>query len=610
MRKRSQIFISILCFTSIAVAVVVAGNSVATEYELSIYAKTPVLFWVLLLVCMIGSVLLITYRALSGNRDIHMGFIIGPLTLANVTVFLLPVLRGYSLYASSDSLVHLGWGLDVARTGHLGDANFYPAIHILIAQLSQICNLSPTSVGKLLPVFLSVGSMIWIYWVGSVSLPERGQALLSVALASGFLLNNMHIMVYPQTLPFLLILMVLYLRLNGSVNRNWAGKILLVISLLALPYSHPVPSAMIVLLLFALELSDVLYKRISGSPFRQTMSINLPLISTIAFFMWIASFAVFGQTLRALGENLREPLGGPNVQALGVLFEQTSPKSVAGVFLKMYGDSLLCLLLAAIGAAIIIVRVRAGRKGLGNLCALTAVWLATGPLELFVFAGTGRQTVARLANLTLAVFLSPLLAGYGLYEALRHMKWVSAFFLSIILVVVVWTSGLLGVYHSPWILQPSWQLMRAHVQGSEWFLENKEDTKLFTVMDYPYMLLHAIPHITHGRHFVSLREDLLESVLEPGRIRQQGVSRQFSYDRFMSLGQAISDDRYLLITKRFQLVIGGPELRGKGLKTGPPMFADFDASDFELLEQDPSVNKVYSNGELEIRLVRVELHSE
>jgi hypothetical protein len=98
--------ITILCFLFISAAVIIASSSVATGYELSIYTETPATVWVLLFTCVSGGTLLICHYAITGKEVNHLGLVIGPLGLANLTVLLLPTLRGYYLYASPDSLAH------------------------------------------------------------------------------------------------------------------------------------------------------------------------------------------------------------------------------------------------------------------------------------------------------------------------------------------------------------------------------------------------------------------------------------------------------------------------------------------------------------------------
>ena len=67
---------------SISVAVIIASSAAAVGYGLSIYTETLGAVWVLLCTC-----------AYTGKEVNHLGLVIGPLGLANLTVLLLPTLR-------------------------------------------------------------------------------------------------------------------------------------------------------------------------------------------------------------------------------------------------------------------------------------------------------------------------------------------------------------------------------------------------------------------------------------------------------------------------------------------------------------------------------------
>jgi len=598
--------IATLCFTSLAVAILVASNTIATGYELSIYASTPALAWFLLSVCVIGGIWLTVYAAFAGDETGgergHTGLVAGPLVLANLTVLLLPTLRGYFLYASPDSLAHIGRGLDIVLTKHTDSANFYPVTHILIAQLSQLCDIPTTSVGRLLPIFFSaISTMLWMYLVSRVSLPRHGQSLLALCLSSSFLLNSLHVMIYAQMLSFFPVLLVLYLRLKDSARQRLANKIPLIIALLFIPYSHPATSMIMIVLLLALELSSAFSRRLSRRSSARPLSFNLPLISTITLFTWISSFVVFGHTLQAMWTNLREPFGGPHVQTLERALEGTNTGGAVGIFLKMYGDSVICLLLAAVGSAIVIAKVVSGQKELSNLYALTAAWLITIPTELLMFAGTRLQTVGRLANLSHAIFLSPLLAGYVLHEVLRRTGKTFAIAAVSILVASVWMIGVLGVYHSPWISQPSWQITQTDIEGVEWFIQRKEAKIMFSALGYS----HGIPYVILGYHSASWREDMSHSVAQMWRGASRVLPKRFGYNQTAMLGESMGENRYLLLTQRFQIATANPHLSTKGLTVIPLFIPGFQPADFVQLNQDPTVDKLYSNGGLEVWWVSV-----
>ena len=235
-----------------------------------------------------------------------------------------------------------------------------------------------------------------------------------------------------------------------------------------------------------------------------------------------------------------------------------------------------------------------------DMWALTLICLVAVPLELLIFAGSRSQTIGRVINLSVATFLSPILAGYALHQLLQPARKAMAVALSSIVLLSFWALGAFGIYHSPWISQPSWQITQEDVRGIEWFLENKDVDVPFSAMGYP----QGVPYVALGHSAATTREDLTKPVLQMLRDLEQVLPAGFGYNRSTTLGNSLDGDRYLLIARRFQIATEDPRLRSSGLTTIPLFWPGFQPADFENLNRDPSVSKLYSNGEFDIYYVR------
>jgi len=87
---------------------------------------------------------------------------------------------------------------------------------------------------------------------------------------------------------------------------SWQFKLLLIILLILLPYTHPSGSLVMIFLLIAMELARIAHdKRYKRS--WSKISVNPILISSITFFMWMSSFAMFGAHLSSLHVSIFEP---------------------------------------------------------------------------------------------------------------------------------------------------------------------------------------------------------------------------------------------------------------------------------------------------------------
>ena len=137
--------VSIISFALTVFILIILKSSPATGYESSIYTHTPPVVWGGLISSIICGVGIILHQLYARKENESNLWVIGLLLIAlNLTILLcVHTLRGYALYGRGDSLSHLGIIRNLISSGHVESRNFYPIIHIYIAQLSQICNISP-----------------------------------------------------------------------------------------------------------------------------------------------------------------------------------------------------------------------------------------------------------------------------------------------------------------------------------------------------------------------------------------------------------------------------------------------------------------------------------
>ncbi|MCL0082759.1 hypothetical protein M1O14_03530 [Dehalococcoidia bacterium] len=156
----------------------------------------------------------------------------------------------------------------------------------------------------------------------------------------------------------------------------------------------------------------------------------------------------------------------------------------------------------------------------------------------------------------------------------------------VILSAVCINAGL-KLYPSPHTLRANWQITRTEIIGMHWFFHNKDIATPITAMTtavsrFDDFLLtpeergqHRIPHYI------------------PGELR---VPHHFGYDEDHQLGESFAEDTYMVLNKQDRLLYVEvfPEIQ----------HLRFSPSEFEKLEQDPSVKKLYSNGGLDVYFIR------
>ena len=307
------------------------------------------------------------------------------------------------------------------------------------------------------------------------------------------------------------------------------------------------------------------------------------LICSVAFLTWISSFEIFGTTIRrTLGWLMGEIQSIPHVDRL----EQALTEQGLGIeqqvvlALKMYGDNLICLSLTAITLLIIARGFVRRRDEMRNLSILSMPFLVSGPVWVLIFATTLRVTVGRLLGSNAMMWAAPVLAAFALYEVFG--KWKTAG-IPVVTTILLFTSvvAIFGVYHSPYILGPSWQVTRQDHQGTAWFWAHN-------------------PSPTTG-YFASLG---VPATLAGGVIQ---VQDHFGYPSQARLGQSYSRDVLLLLGERFRLSSMHPTLSQAMISPRSLARRGFTESDFMQVQRDPSVDKLYSNGELDVLLIRGEM---
>ncbi len=195
-------------------AALVAHRSPASDYELSIYAETPIEFWLAVAVVAVVA----TAVALRNDRHLPLALLLGG--MGALAVGGLPLLRGYHFYGRADSLIHLGW----ARGLNVGGDPFslvYPGSHLLSVILSATAGVEITQAMMtvmllfVLIFLLCVPLCVWFI------VPDR-QAF-AIGAFSAFLLlpiNNIstHLHFHTYSMTMLFVPFALYLTFSHLLD--------------------------------------------------------------------------------------------------------------------------------------------------------------------------------------------------------------------------------------------------------------------------------------------------------------------------------------------------------------------------------------------------------
>lgn len=575
-----------LCLILCAVASLAIRNSPATGYESSIYWSTPPLAWGCLFFSIACGIAIAVYEVSRGEEHGNL-WVLGLLLIlvSNVVILSLPTVRGYYMWnGSGDAGSHFGAIQDLLAKGYIEGDNFYPIAHIYLAQVPQILGVPLISPFRWIVIVFDVLSMLFMYFVARALLPRRGQVILA-AIAGTALLHGWYTTFSPNSLGNLAFPLALYLLVRSSTSRALPWRALFIIVVFLYGPFHPVPAFALIGIAAGVRLAQ---RVLSRWPDRAPVSGFRPGVSAVALVLlfvwvvaWISSFGIWHATVQNLRTLATE--GGPtHVQGLveGIQYARGYGYSVAEQFFKIYGGLALYTLAAAIVVPIVWRKLGA-RQELGRLLPLYGSLMVVGlAMTAFYFSNLvfspGRLQVYML------LLCSPFI-GFALFE---WMNWANqrrrslrkaALLLSAGFLLGVSLMGILKIYPSPYILGISLQTTRTEVNGMDWFLHKKNPAIYCSAWYYA-------PGV-YARYLLSDEER--RGRYDVISYTNTAFPFRLGYDKHSSLGSHYDSDTYLVLRElnRRVYVDVYPDMAPIRLLPG----------DFERLERDPRVDKLYSN---------------
>jgi hypothetical protein len=586
--RRALQIVGSFCFASVAAALLLIDrNSPATGYELSIYESLPAMVWICLIAALAGGTGIVVHQAFAGQKSEYwlLGFFI--LVLVISVVLLLPVFRGYYLYSGEDTNTHVQMTDEILLTGRFRPDNNYPITHTLMAELAEVCGLAPLYVVKCIPALFTVLFMLFSYLLATSVMPQRGQALLAAATTALFF-NYYHVCTYPQALAVMTLPLIFYLYFKGFLDASLPFRVAFVTLLLVFPFFHPAPAAVLIVCLLAAEGTKLAWRVRAGrtqapsNAATNSVTFGPTLICSVTFLTWISSFYIFAKTVHnVLNWLVGEIESIPRVAEIEQMLEARGLDLQAQIILgfKLYGDNIIYLGLSTITLLIVLWRFLQRDTRVRNLSILSIPFLVSGPAWVLIFATTLLVTLGRLLSANIMMWATPVMAAFALGETLGRLRRARVTAITAILLLAS-VLGVLSVYHSPYILQPSWQMTLHDVRGSEWF-------RAHTDVPSPG------PFVTLG----------IPRVSADGHLR---VPEHFGYSTQDRLGQSFSTDLFMLIGKRFRLSASDPALSRTAISDARLASPGFSPDDLQRLGRDASLEKLYTNGELDVFLVRAE----
>ncbi|MFD1514287.1 hypothetical protein [Halomarina rubra] len=579
-------------FFALAAGMWSAYQNPANGYELSIYAETPIAFWVTLVFALFVSAGLSLHPGLSPTlrtASVGLGVMVGMALVG------LPLLRGYYFFGSGDSLTHLGWVKDIIA-GRLDPLEFmYPASHLVAIFIGESAGISSRQAVMLMVFVYAIVPFIFV----PMCMRQFTDRLwtIPVGLFCALMLlpvNNIsvHLMSHPTTqaillLPFVLYLLFRYMRLPVADEKPWARAsawgVALAFTTVGFVFVHPQQGVSLLLLFLTISTVGLVLTRLAPDHIARNhnpLYAQTLLLGALVLY-WLPRHVRATGAFEAVISRL---LTGRATPGDDIAHQSTSLLQVGGsieeLFIKIF---LITAVMMVFAAAFVALSMRDWQLTSANDEAfsqyIAAAAFPLGALFLLYFlSGVTRQHYRQIG---LIVMLVTVLGGVAIvYGADRLTQRFSTQTVAVGIGAVLVLFVLLSVpvyFASPYIYQPTQDVSQTELQGYDFAVSHGADYRYVGIRNGP------------GRSFDGLYGQI-GGAAEDAPLRGSQVPTEV-FNRGQ-LAQYYGDSRYLIVTT-------ADIAREEGLWNGLRYTAD----GFESLDRQPGVNLVYSNGEVRSFLI-------
>jgi hypothetical protein len=495
-------------------------------------------------------------------------------------------------------LTHVGLTNYILSFHHYTPGNYYPIAHLFTAEMSYVLGIQVKDLYGYIPLIFDVVFLIFIY-LFSKELVSSGKALAGVAIivtATGILfLTNFYT---PNSLADLYLAFVLYLFLKSSRSGTTPWKVLFMLVVFLYPPFHPVPSLALLVIMITITLPNLIpaiFKRRGANSVPGAFTFRYPVILFLLAWaiFWFSNTAMWRFTVNNLWTYFSN--GGINqftTLSQQVQYAQQYQYSVLGQFLKVYGVLLLSLLIAIISLPSIIKKSFYNTEHKNLLSLYGPVPIFALFIVVFYFLNL---VFSPLRLTTFITLICVILAGFGLNALLDQpasrakniiFSVGSACLVFLVIFVALISSGL-RLYPSRYLIEPNTQVTRADFLGMDWFLHSRNPAYQISSIDVvPYRYADYLLDSQDGLD----RENLIPIIYKESE--GQLIPWHFGYDVNNQYGEWLQQPAYLVINQTDRMLYQEIYPEMQSIRLTP--------EDFDKLNQDTSLERLFSNGGMDI----------
>lgn len=587
--------LSIVTFFTISIcAMIIAVNPTATGYEISIYNVYPFYFWGLIIFAQFTGIIILFRSYLNEEERNNWKFGFLGLLITNSILLFLALIRGYFFLGRNDVSSHIGMIRDILISGSFG-TNVYPTLHILGAETFFIPSIGLNTIVLIYPALFSLFFIISFYLFFNRIFEDKKDVILGMIPASILLFGTYHTMFTPNQEAFLLIPFFLYCYLSSRKSDNQLSfTILTIIMAILITVFHPLVCLMVILLLIIIEISNkISSKRINTFKIRSPYSIII--LMAIIFLMWQSYLYIFfSKVIKIFSWLFGDELGTSEFQIYSNIISSSDPNILDLIhrMFNIYGQLIIIGLISLI--TIIYLINKKNKFNFLNIFSsigfvISGILAVVTLLLVYIFQFARNNVLVILIGIFLVfTFLKSLLSSQN---KVLNKKYTKTLILCLVFIPLLFASTF-NLYYSPAINTPNEQVTLSEYSGMQTFFEKRDDN--FTVYEYGlkqfrfYDALYYYGPVLKNKINISSKN-----------LRRENITPidHFGYNNYSSMADFYNKTSYLLINDL-----------GKELYPAIyPQYKDqwrFNPSDFERLNEDNALSRIYDNSNLEIYMIK------
>ncbi|MFW5895198.1 MAG: hypothetical protein ACOCT9_00490 [archaeon] len=588
--ERFVIFIFFLLITLILY--ILAKTPPASGYEISIYQAYPWYFWLIMIIGYIFGIFLIFYEVLIKHKHnkVTIGVSFSLLFLLTLIILYLPFIRGYATYGRGDVLTHIGFIKDIIHLNQIPDYNWYPMVHILGAFFWDIGGMGPTRTVMILPPIFFMLHISGLFLLGRELFNIK---IGIIACGLGFVLlkptSYIGLHYIPHSLAFFLLPLMLYLVLKLSRP----GKEILTIMTIAIIMStshnifHPLRSLFFIFILVSIIIFQNKVYTTIDSKFpknygRKDISL-IVIFSSIIFYMWYFSFSRILDPFKTLMLGIG---GVQKVEGYRSILARASPQFSDLFMLIIFRYGVIAILfLCTIAFLLIYIKDIDNKLRDFDFSFIFVVFsfLVFLSISIVMFLIPSPANYERFLDYAAMFSILLIVFFFNIYirdgkKINKVKKYFNIILLAIIIFLII-TISILSVYPSRLTRSTNHQVTEMELNGMEWTFENRNEN--ISIVERSGSMRDRFHDCLYGRSFLDQNLRGGEDAIVPDH---------FGYNESNILGNQYDEEKYLIISELDRITY-------EKIHPDYEEYWRFTLEDYEKLEKDHSVVRIYDNGE-------------